>query len=78
MESKKLLKRMLRLKRIFATNKIQELKKSKYIIICIGTPINDKLNPEIESFLNVFKSLKKHISKESNINNKKLSISRYM
>ena len=61
--AKKLLKRMLRLKRIFATNKIQELKKSKYIIICIGTPINDKLNPEIESFLNVFKSLKKHISK---------------
>ena len=53
--SKKLLKRMIRLKRIVATNKIQALKKSKYIIICIGTPINDKLNPEIKNFLNFFK-----------------------
>ena len=61
--SKKLLKRMLRLKRIIATNEIQELKKSKYIIICIGTPINEKLNPEIKSFLNFFKSLKKYVNK---------------
>ena len=61
--SKPLLKRMIKLKRIKATNKMQELKNSKYIIICIGTPIDESLNPEIKIFLNFFKVLKKYISK---------------
>ena len=45
--SKSLLKKMLRLKRIKATREIRELKKSKYIVICIGTPIDSNLNPKL-------------------------------
>ena len=52
--SKPLLKRMIKLKRIKATNKMQELKNSKYIIICIGTPIDESLNPKIKNFINFF------------------------
>ena len=38
----KLLKKMIYKKKIFATSKLDEIKKCKYIIVCIGTPINNK------------------------------------
>ena len=37
--SNALLKKMLKLKRIKTTNKLANIKDSKYIIVCIGTPI---------------------------------------
>ena len=61
--SRFLLKKMIKLNRIKATNKIQEIRNSKYIIICIGTPIDSNLNPELNSFLDFFKNLKKYINK---------------
>jgi len=61
--SKFLLKKMLKYKRIKATNKIHDVKNSKYIIICIGTPIDKNLDPKLKNFLNFFKSLKNHINK---------------
>ena len=61
--SRPLLKKMIKLNRIKATNNIQEIKNSKYIIICIGTPIDSNLNPELKNFLNFFKNLKKYINK---------------
>ena len=39
-----LLKKMLSKKIIFATNQLKEVKDSKFIIVCIGTPVNNKLN----------------------------------
>ena len=57
--SKKLLKNMIKKKRIFATNKLEEVLKSKYIIICIGTPVTKKLNPDTKNFINFFYKLKK-------------------
>ena len=54
---------MLKYKRIKATNKIHDVKNSKYIIICIGTPIDKNLDPKLKNFLNFFKSLKNHINK---------------
>ena len=60
----KLLKKMLKEKKIEATSNIDSIKKSKFIIICIGTPIDNKLSPEIKNFLNFFKGLKKHLSKD--------------
>ena len=62
--SKPLLKRMLKLKRIKSTNKLIDIKDSKYIIICIGTPINKNLNPDVKNFLNFFKILKNYINKD--------------
>ena len=40
-----------------------EVLKSKYIIVCIGTPINKQLNPSLRSFINFFYQLKKFLKK---------------
>ena len=60
---KKLLKKMIYKKRIFATNRLEEIKKCKYIIVCIGTPINKKYKPDLKKFINFFYQLKKHLNK---------------
>ena len=54
---------MIYIKKIFATEKLSEVKKSKYIIVCIGTPINNQLNPQLKNFLNFFYDLKKFLNK---------------
>ena len=56
----KLLKKMIYKKKIFATNKLDEVEKCKYIIVCIGTPINNKFKP---NFINFFYKLRKHLTK---------------
>ena len=61
--SRKLLNSMIRKKRIFATNQLIEVLKSKYIIVCIGTPINKQLNPSLRSFISFFYRLKKFLKK---------------
>jgi len=57
--SKKLLTDMRKKKRIYATDQINEISKSKYIIICISTPITNQLNPNLKPFINFFHQLKK-------------------
>ena len=59
----KLLKKMISKKRILGTNLLSEVKKSKYIIICINTPINNKFNPDLKSFINFFYQLRKYLNK---------------
>ena len=61
--SKKLLTDMRKKKRIYATDQINEISKSKYIIICISTPITNQLNPNLKPFINFFHQLKKKIKK---------------
>ena len=51
--SQKLLKTMIK-KRIYATNQLRKVIESKFIIVCIGTPINNKLNSNLRSFINFF------------------------
>ena len=46
--SQKLLKTMIKKKRIYATNQLGKVIESKFIIVCIGTPINKKLNLKFE------------------------------
>ena len=60
----KLLKKMIYKKKIFATNQLNEVTKSKFIIICIGTPVNSKRDPNLKNFLNFFYSLKKYLKKD--------------
>jgi len=62
--SKKLLVSMIKNKKIHATDKMDDISKSKYIIICIGTPITSKLNPNLKPFINFFHQLKKKINKD--------------
>jgi len=61
--STKLLKKMILKKKIYATENLSEVKKSKYIIICIGTPINNQLNPNLKNFVNFFYDLRKYLNK---------------
>ena len=62
--SQTLLRRMIRKKKIYATNKLQDVQKSKYIIICIGTPVDKNLNPKLKNFINFFHQLKKFLRKD--------------
>ena len=62
--SQKLLKTMIKKKRIYATNQLRKVIESKFIIICIGTPINNKLNPNLRGFINFFYQLKKFLKKD--------------
>lgn len=65
--SEPLLKKMLKKRCILATSDLQKVQESKFIIVCIGTPIDNSLNPEIKNFLNFFKILKKYIKKDHQI-----------
>ncbi len=69
-----ILKNQIKKKKIFATNDLELVKRSKYIVICIGTPVNKKLQPETKNFLSFFKNLKKKIIQKVNYNNKKFCI----
>ncbi len=59
----KLLKKMIYKKKIFATNKLDEVEKCKYIIVCLGTPINNKFKPNLKNFINFFYKLRQHLTK---------------
>ena len=59
----KLLKKMIYKRKIFATSQLNEVKKCKYIIVCIGTPINNRFKPDLKKFFNFFYSLKKYLNK---------------
>ena len=62
--AKKLLKGVIKSKKLFINKKIISTKKSKFVIISIGTPINKSLKPKLVEFLNFFKSLKKYLRKD--------------
>ena len=61
--AEKVLKKNIKKNCIFASNKIELIKKSKYIIVCIGTPVNKNLEPETKKFLTFFKRLNKMLNK---------------
>ena len=58
----KLLKQMVIKKKIFATLELSEVRRCKYIIICLGTPINNKFEPNLKNFINFFYRLKKYLN----------------
>ena len=62
--AKKILRKCLKNKKIQFRSNLKNILESKYIIICIGTPINEKLKPKISYFLNFFHKLKKNIHKK--------------
>ena len=62
--AQQLLGKMLKKKKINATTDYNQIRLSKYIIVCIGTPIDSKLNPDTKNFIKFFKTLKKFINKD--------------
>ncbi|MDC1127331.1 nucleotide sugar dehydrogenase [Candidatus Pelagibacter sp.] len=61
--AKKILNKCLKKKKFKFSNNLKTVKKSKYIVICIGTPINSRLQPETKEFFSFFSYLLKYISK---------------
>lgn len=62
--SDKLLKNVLKKKKIITSSNLKDVKESKYIIVCIGTPVSTKLNPKLHSFLNFFKNFKRYLNRD--------------
>ena len=59
----KALSKALKKKLFFFETNLKNLNRSKYIIICIGTPINSKLKPNLKDFFNLIFKLKKYVKK---------------
>ena len=62
-DAKKLLKTCIKKKKLFTNYDYKPIKRSKFILICIGTPINRSLRPKVKEFLSFFYFLKKLINK---------------
>ena len=58
----KLLKKMISKRKIFATPNLSEVKGCKYIIVCLGTPVNKRFEPNLKNFINFFYGLKKYLN----------------
>ncbi len=65
--SEKILKRLIKEKKLVATNMLQKVENCKTIIICIGTPINKNNHPELENFFLFFYNLKKYLKKNHHV-----------
>ena len=61
--AKKLLTKILKNKKFIFSKNLESIKQSKYIIICIGTPIDKNLKPKIRDFLSFFEKIKKIVMK---------------
>ena len=61
--AEKLLKKSLKNKKISTKATLNELIYSKYIVVCIGTPIGKNLKPKLKEFIDFFKNLKKYLHK---------------
>ncbi len=64
---KKRLSKVLDQNRLIFSNKLKTINNSKFVIICVGTPISKKLIPELKSFFSLIKDIKKYIKQDSNI-----------
>ena len=62
---KKVLIKCLKLKKLKISSNLNNIAKTKFVIVCIGTPINKNLKPELKQFLNFIKILKKNISNKN-------------
>tara|TARA_A100001015_G_scaffold317067_1_gene433010 strand:- start:923 stop:2086 length:1164 start_codon:yes stop_codon:yes gene_type:complete len=56
------LKKSLNKNKLSFSSDLSSIKKSDIIIVCIGTPINNKLKPTTRNFINFFKKLNSFIS----------------
>ena len=62
--SKKILSSTLKREKFFFEYNLTNLKKSKFIFICIGTPIDSKLKPNLKEFTKLIDQLKKYVQKK--------------
>lgn len=58
------LKRVLSAGRLKISLDMADISKAKHIIVAIGTPVDEYLNPKTRKFLELFSEMKKHMSKD--------------
>jgi UDP-N-acetyl-D-mannosaminuronic acid dehydrogenase len=63
----KILKKNLKKGRIKFSEKLDEIKNTKYIIVCVGTPITNKLKPNLKNFFNLLKNIKDKVNHSHHI-----------
>ncbi len=54
-------------KKIFFSNKISDLKKSDFFIICVPTPVNRKNKPDLKNLINITKKIAKIMDKGNTV-----------
>ncbi|MDC1128477.1 nucleotide sugar dehydrogenase [Candidatus Pelagibacter sp.] len=64
---KKRLGKVLKKNLIEFSSNLNSIKNSKYIIVCVGTPISDKLKPDLKLFYILFKKLSKYIDERNHL-----------
>jgi len=62
--AEEILHKALKNNTLHISNDIGSVSKAKYVIVAIGTPIDEYLNPKVRQFLQFFENLKKHLHKE--------------
>lgn len=62
-EAPQILKKLVREDRLAISLDVKVVAKAKYIIIAIGTPVDEYLNPKVHSFLNLFSNIKDYLQK---------------
>ena len=54
-------------KKLLFSKDLSSISNSKYIIICLGTPISKKLKPDLNSFFDFFKNTKKYLNQHQHV-----------
>jgi len=62
--AEELLKKVLETKKLIVSLETNSVSKAKYVIIAIGTPVDEYMNPKTRQFLELFSDLKKHLHKD--------------
>lgn len=66
-ESEPLLERALKNNRLSFSSKAEDLGRAKYIIVAVGTPVDEYLNPKLRALLDLFAKIKPHLNEEQTI-----------
>ena len=59
----KILLKCLKKNKILFSNNLKTINKSKFIIVCVGTPIDSNFKPQVTKFFHFFSSLMKYVKK---------------
>ena len=65
--AEKILKKALNKKLFTFSNNLKDIKLNNINIVCLGTPIDEFLNPQYKEFLALFKNLKNYLKNNQHI-----------
>lgn len=60
--AEEILEKVLKERKLFVSFDPSDISKAKYVIVTIGTPVDEHLTPRTRAFLDFFESIKKHLN----------------